>query len=300
MKPPLELDQREEAAAPGGPGNGDDDRLEGWLETALELSKNLPPGQLSIDRHQTDRAAMLLEEVRADLNDAAPDLVQYFETSQPRYEYTLALALGRGGGRVLDVGCSPGHLAMALVKAGFEVQGIDLNQAWLAKYAPGWSTRLHITHTDIEKNPMPFPSASFDLVIFTEVLEHIAITDPCVVLREIRRVLRPGGSMVLSTPNVANISNVVALIQGENVFWPPEIFYGGVDRHNREYTPVELVQLVQKSGFARYELGYMNTWSNWHHVTGALFHCLHDGSERAQRIGRHPLFNNTLFVVATE
>jgi 2-polyprenyl-3-methyl-5-hydroxy-6-metoxy-1,4-benzoquinol methylase len=146
---------------------------------------------------------------------------------------------------------------------------------------------------------MPFPSGSFDLVIFTEVLEHIAITDPRVVLGEIRRVLRPGGRVVLSTPNVANLSNVVALIQGGNVFWPPEIFYGSVDRHNREYAPNELIQLIEKVGFAHYEFGYMNTWSNWHHVTAGLFHRLLDGSERGQRLGRHPLFNNTLFVVAT-
>jgi 2-polyprenyl-3-methyl-5-hydroxy-6-metoxy-1,4-benzoquinol methylase len=299
MTPPHGLGQTEGIAASAGPATGATDQLERWLEAALELSSNLPPGQLSLDRRQQDLAALLLDEVRAELKDAAPDLVKYFETSRPRYEYTLALALARSGGRVLDVGCSPGHLAMGLVKAGFEVQGIDLNPAWLAKYARGWAERLRIIHIDIEKDSMPFASASFDLVIFTEVLEHIAITDPCVVLGEIRRVLRPGGAMVLSTPNVANLSNVVALIRGDNVFWPPEIFYGSVDRHNREYTPVELVQLVQKAGFARYELGYMNTWSNWHHTTGALFHHLHDGSERAQRIGRHPLFNNTLFVVAT-
>jgi 2-polyprenyl-3-methyl-5-hydroxy-6-metoxy-1,4-benzoquinol methylase len=299
MTPPLGAGQTEGNAASAGAATGTTDQLERWLEAALALSTNLPPGQLSSDTGVQDRAAMVLEEVRAELKDVAPDLVQYFETSRPRYQYTLALALASRGGRALDVGCSPGHLSMGLVKAGFEVQGIDLNPAWQAKYAPGWAQRLHITHTDIEKNPMPFPSASFDLVIFTEVLEHIAITDPGVVLGEIRRVLRPGGRMVLSTPNVTNLSNVVALIQGENVFWPPEIFYGSVDRHNREYTPGELMQLVQRTGFAHYELGYMNTWSNWHHTTGPLFHRLLDGSQRAQRIGRHPLFNNTLFVVAT-
>lgn len=188
---------------------------------------------------------------------------------------------------------------MALVRAGFDVQGLDVNPIWLEKYAPGWAARLRVTHANLEQDQLPFPSGSFDLVIFTEVLEHIAITDPCVVLGEIRRVLRPGGRMLLSTPNVANLSNVVALIRGENVFWPPEIFYGSVDRHNREYTPAELLRLIEKAGFAHYALGYMNTWSNWHHVTGPLFHYLHDGSERSRRLGSHPLFNNTLFVAAT-
>ena len=164
---------------------------------------------------------------------------------------------------------------------------------------PDGPERLRITHTNIEQDLLPFPNNSFDLVIFTEVLEHIAITDPCVILGEIRRVLRPGGRMLLSTPNVANLSNVVAFIQGDNVFWPPNMFYGSVDRHNREYTPNELLQLVERAGFAQYALGYMNTWSNWNHTTATLFHRMLDGSERGQRIARHPLFNNTMFVMAT-
>ena len=299
MTPPLRLDQAEPIVESAGQGSSDTSLMESWLEAALELSTTFPPGQLSTGRPQQARAVALLDEVQAELKDLGQHIVEYFETSRPRYEYTLSLALEQDGGRILDVGCSPGHLAMALVKAGFEVQGIDLNPLWLAKYAPGWPERLQITHTNIEQDPMPFPSESFDLVIFTEVLEHIAITDPCVILGEIRRVLRPGGRMLLSTPNVANLSNVVALIQGENVFWPPEIFYGSVDRHNREYAPSELLRLVERAGFAHHALGYMNTWSNWHHITAPLFHRVLDGSERANRIGRHPLFNNTMFVVAT-
>jgi 2-polyprenyl-3-methyl-5-hydroxy-6-metoxy-1,4-benzoquinol methylase len=275
------------------------DSMESWLEAALDLATHFPPGQISIDPTRRERAGALLDDVHRELQATGPHVVQYFETSRPRYEYTLSLALERSGGRVLDVGCSPGHLAMALVKAGFEVQGIDLNAVWLEKYAPGWAKRLRISHTNIEQEPLPFTDESFDLVIFTEVLEHIAITDPCLVLQEIRRVPRPGGRMLLSTPNVANLSNVAALIQGENVFWPPEIFYGSVDRHNREFAPYELLQLVERAGFAHQALDYMNTWSNWNHTTAPLFHRMLDGSERANRMARHPLFNNTIFAVAT-
>jgi 2-polyprenyl-3-methyl-5-hydroxy-6-metoxy-1,4-benzoquinol methylase len=299
MTPSLGLNRTEPKRAPAGPGPGVIDPMEQWLESALELATNFPPGQISIGRTQHERAVAVLDDVQAELRQVGPDIVQYFETSRPRYEYTLSLALGQDRGRVLDLGCSPGHLSMALVKAGFEVQGLDLNAVWLAKYAPGWAERLRVTHTNIEQDPMPFPDNSFDLVIFTEVLEHIAITNPHVILGEIRRVLRPGGRMVLSTPNVANLSNVAAFIQGENVFWPSNMFYGSVDRHNREYTPNELIQLVERAGFSQYALGYMNTWSNWNHTTATLFHRMLDGSERGMRLARHPLFNNTIFVAAT-
>jgi len=297
--PTLSTNQTEATRASAGRGAGDNSLIETWLETALELAANFPPNQLSIDGARQDRATAFLNEVRGELAARGPDIAQYFDTSRPRYEYTLALALQQGRGRVLDVGCSPGHLAMALVKAGFDVQGIDLNSLWLEKYVPGWPERLRIRHTNLEQDPLPFPDRSFDMVTFTEVLEHIAIKDPRDVLADICRVLRPGGRLLLSTPNVANLSNVVALVQGENVFWPPEMFYRSLDRHNREYTPSEVLQLVERSGFAHYELGYMNTWSNWNHKTARLFHQVLDGSARGRRFAGHPLFNNTICVVAT-
>ena len=82
MTPPLGAGQTEGSAASAGADTGTTDQLERWLEAALALSANLPPGQLSSDTGVQDRAAMVLEEVRAELKDVAPDLVQYFETSR--------------------------------------------------------------------------------------------------------------------------------------------------------------------------------------------------------------------------
>ena len=206
----------------------------------------------------------------------------------------------RRGGRVARVGCSPGHLAMALVKAGFEVQGIDLNALWLAKYAPGWPERLRITHTNIEQDPMPFPSESFDLVIFTEVLEHIAITDPCV--DSWRNPPRPSSRR----PDAAVDAQRRQPQQRRRVDSRRErvLAAGDLLRKRRSAQPriravPSCCSCVERAGFAQHALGYMNTWSNWNHTTAPLFHRMLDGSERAKRIGRHPLFNNTIFVVAT-
>src|SRR5215204_5410187 len=123
----------ETQAPPGHQTSTAGSLMESWLEAALELAANFPPGQISIARRQRDAAIARLDEVKAELTNVGPKIVEYFETSRPRYEYTLALALDQPGGRVLDLGCSPGHLSMALVKAGFEVQGVDLNPVWLEK-----------------------------------------------------------------------------------------------------------------------------------------------------------------------
>ena len=98
------------------------------------------------------------------------------------------------------------------------------------------------------KGAVTFSDSTFDGAIFTEVLEHIAIADPVSVIKEIARVLKPGATLLLTTPNVCNLANLIALAQGNNIFWAPEIFYGSTDRHNREYTPAEVVATVMRSG----------------------------------------------------
>lgn len=274
--------------------------LDEWLQMALPLAGRFPDGRLTVAAQDRARAAQLLDAVRAELRGVAEGVAEYFDGSRPRYEYALALALDGGRrGALLDVGCSPGHLAMALSHAGFIVSGIDLNHLWRVKYAPGWADRLKIRCVNLEEEGLPFADRSFDVVMFTEVLEHIAIRDPHAILAECHRVLRTDGRLILSTPNAANVGNIVALLRGENIFWPPSMFYGGLDRHNREYTPAELCDLLARSAFRTYEIGYMNTWGNWHHVTGPLFHHLHDGSARSETLTHHPLFNNTIFAMAT-
>ena len=66
----------------------------------------------------------------------------------------------------------------------------------------------------------------------------------------------------LTTPNVSNISYILALLTGDNIFWPPEIFYGSTDRHNREYTATEVKKLLNDSGFTNININFYSTWSN--------------------------------------
>jgi len=72
--------------------------------------------------------------------------------------------------------------------------------------------------------------------------------DPVKVLREIRRVLTPGGRLILTTPNVSRLENVARMISGGNIY-DPYSGYGPYGRHNREYNRHELGLLLPYLGF---------------------------------------------------
>lgn len=87
----------------------------------------------------------------------------------------------------------------------------------------------------------------FDLVIFTEVLEHIFAPDKD-VMRNVFSLLRPGGIICFSLPNIATFANRIKLLIGKNVFWSKESQVNGVFGgygHIREYTLKEAVDLMR-------------------------------------------------------
>jgi 2-polyprenyl-3-methyl-5-hydroxy-6-metoxy-1,4-benzoquinol methylase len=206
----------------------------------------------------------ILRDIETELGVAATS--DYFKCSRDRFLHLIGLARRHwpAGGRIIDVGNAPGYLGLALHRAGFRISGINLSDSWNATYAS--HTHLEIMDVcscDIENSRLPFDDASADGILFTEVLEHIAITHPSKILAEFRRVLRPGSSVIFSTPNVCNLSNIIALAKGLNVFWSPEQFYGSTDRHNREWTPAEVRKLFNDAGFIAKEFYGVSDHANW-------------------------------------
>ena len=112
-----------------------------------------------------------------------------------RYRFAARWVAGRC---VLDVACGAGFGVHLLVSAGARTIGMDLDAHALAE-ARGLAPRANLVRADGLR--LPLPDASIDLVTSFETLEHVPDTRGFV--HELRRVLRPGGRLVLSTPNRA-------------------------------------------------------------------------------------------------
>lgn len=145
--------------------------------------------------------------------------------------------------RILDVGCYPYHLGSALEKLGHDVYGIA------SAHEPIHGPKIKICN--IENDKFPFKDNFFDLVIFSEVLEHLP-RSPVHALKEMRRVTKPDGHLLVTTPNIARSINRVKGLLGKSVTYPltqvleeSHIYH----RHNREYTMPELRKLTEFSGW---------------------------------------------------
>jgi SAM-dependent methyltransferase len=118
--------------------------------------------------------------------------------------------------------------------------GIQLGDKRLARDLP-----IHIFN--FERDLFPFSDGAFDVVLCMEVIEHLAYS-PTHMLAETHRVLRPGGILILSSPNAVDIIKTARMLRNRPM-GSPYSGYGIYGRHNREFTKQELVSLTSACGF---------------------------------------------------
>jgi 2-polyprenyl-3-methyl-5-hydroxy-6-metoxy-1,4-benzoquinol methylase len=135
-------------------------------------------------------------------------------------------------GRLLDVGCGNGHYLARMQAYGWEVAGIEID----AKAAEIARSERGLTVHNGPVEGAPFPAASFDVVTSQQVLEHIA--EPHSFMKAISAYLRPGGHLVLATPNARSL--------GHRLFGT-ECYSLDPPRHLVLYTLSSIRQLVRQT-----------------------------------------------------
>ncbi len=111
----------------------------------------------------------------------------------PRWRRLLVSRLPNDGGKVLDVATGTGLVAKALVERGFRVTGVDQSPEMLALARQRFGERVELVEASADE--LPFADRSFDHLTFTYLLRYV--DDPAATLRELARVVRPGGTVAM-------------------------------------------------------------------------------------------------------
>jgi SAM-dependent methyltransferase len=189
----------------------------------------------------------------------------YYNLQARRYKWVLERVCRHlpPGARVADIGSAPGHTSMALADLGYEVTAFDFapdEDMWESTPQGSFAGSLRkrniaLKHWDVEVvDPGSVPNSTthgeFDCVIFTEVLEHV-YRYPFATVRQLAHLLKPGGIMVITTPNRTSLTSRLKALLGYpydtslNLLmdhFPPHM------RHVWVYSPSEVATVVDAAG----------------------------------------------------
>lgn len=168
--------------------------------------------------------------------------VVYDENRTPRTEYPFKLASYlfqrfkmRKGERLLEIGCGRGEFVSAFQSLGLDCHAVECSQFSLKELR-----HIKIKEADISKDRLPYDDNAFDMVYHKSLIEHLYVPDN--LMRETLRVLKPGGRVIILTPDWVS---------------QMKVFYEDFT-HSRPYDVTSLTDLLKVYGFndAHAELFY--------------------------------------------
>ena len=185
------------------------------------------------------------------------DWPNYLRCSIARMVHAAASVERRGlsGGLVLDCGSFFGNYSLMFRRLGFDVHAVDFYSTFAAAMAPSVESLRRegievLEFDDGSGDLATLPAATYDLVFCGGVIEHIPHT-PRPLLAALDRVLKPGGWLVMDTPNLVHLYNRQKFERGESVMpaiatqFCAEVPFQG---HHREYTVAEMVWMLDEIG----------------------------------------------------
>ncbi|HOL22472.1 MAG TPA: class I SAM-dependent methyltransferase [bacterium] len=168
----------------------------------------------------------------------------------PLYKYTVSEVYPRKkeGGYLLDVGCGCGEYIVFLKQLGWNVFGIDTNLQAVINGKKAYGLDIFCGEVLDAK----FPDNFFDTITMHAVLEHIS--EPIITLKELRRILKKDGEIIISVPNVWNWEKILF-----RKFW----WGWDTPRHIWHFSPISIKKLLEKTGFQVTKINYIGDMYNF-------------------------------------
>jgi SAM-dependent methyltransferase len=139
-------------------------------------------------------------------------------------------------GRLLDVGCGHGFFLEIMAQRGWKVEGIEIS-------ATGREYARQSLKLEVSEQPLPrpdWPAAQFDVITLFYVIEHLA--DPRAVLTEVRRLLRPGGLLLLRWPHTTPLAQLLRP-------WAESLKLYQAPSHLFDFSPRTIARMLTEVGF---------------------------------------------------
>lgn len=200
-------------------------------------------------------------------------LVEWFDTyalyHKKRIAFDIDIILNNLSPQtsVLEFGSVPLLFTSALKKSGYNVHGIDIAPERFASSIK--QLELTVLKCDIENEKLPINDNTYDAVVFNELFEHLRI-NPIFTMSEVLRVLKPGGVLFLSSPNLRSFDGIINFLFKKQAYSCSGGIYNEYEKleklghmgHVREYTSTEVIQFLRKIGFIGEKIIYRGKLSS--------------------------------------
>lgn len=217
--------------------------------------------------HPPSEVISFIEDCTKGIHPDIPELRKWHNTyvvnhkARVAFDFNLVRKNVLPNSRILEVGSIPLLLTAAFARSQFAVTGVDI--------APGrYRSSIErlgvpILQCDIENSELPIESNSYDAVIFFELFEHLRI-NLIFTMQEVYRVLKPDGSLFLSSPNLRSFEGLKNFLFHNHSYSCCGDIYAEYEKletlghmgHVREYTSTEVIEFLKKIGFTIIQLIY--------------------------------------------
>ncbi len=195
---------------------------------------------------------------------------------------------------ILDVGCGQGHITKRIAESfpGVNVFGVDTSINAI-KHAQAHLSSGNLSYLVADAYLLPFRRDTIDIIVMNNIWEHVF--NPVMLAREARRVLRPGGLLIVSTPSRYRLSMLLKVIRGKQISISPH--------HITEYTVGQMFELLSFAGFENvvpYRAYYMEKVKIWA-IRKRLFFAVRKILDFSLRMMHsHHILSNTAFYTANK